>query len=105
MQDVRNDGDGSTHRAPLRFGTRVGIAVACGLTVAIVARAFAGASCTGPDSPAFASTCSGLVASLSTRLGVVVGVVVLLVGLVGTGILRAAEDLEARRAHDERGDR
>jgi hypothetical protein len=105
MRDVRNHGDGSTERAPLRLGARVGVAAVCGLAVAVAARAFAGASCTGPDSPAFASTCSGLVASLSTRLGVVVGVVVLLVGLVGTGILRAAEDLDARRADDERGDR
>jgi hypothetical protein len=92
-------------RAPLRLGMRLVVAAACGLTVAIVSGMVAGGSCTGPDLPTFDSTCSELVASLSVRLGVVVGVVVLIVGLVGTGVLRAAEEREARREHDDRGER
>ena len=105
MQDIRDRDGGSAARTPLRLGARLAVALGCGLAATIVSGLVAGGSCTGPDLPTFDSTCSELVASLSARLGVVVAVVVLLLGLVGRGILRAAEESEARRVRTDREDR
>jgi hypothetical protein len=75
----------------------VTIAACCGVAATAAARVFAGGSCPGYDPPSYASTCSGLVASLSTRLGVVVGCVTLFAGMLNAGLRRTAEEIEHRR--------
>jgi hypothetical protein len=91
-------------KRPLHLVTRVSVAAAFGVAATLATRAFAGSSCTQPEVPAFASTCSNLVASLSVRLGIVVGLVALLIELTRAGLLRTAEELDDRRHELALGD-
>jgi hypothetical protein len=80
-----------------RAMSRLTIAAWCGVAAAAATRVFAGATCTGVEPPGVTSTCDGLVESLSVRLGVVVGMVALLAMVMGSALLRTADELEERR--------
>jgi hypothetical protein len=86
-----------TASATRRVMSRLTIAAWCGVAATAATRAFAGATCTGVEPPGVTSTCDGLVESLSVRLGVVVGMVALLAMVMGSALLRTADELAERR--------
>jgi hypothetical protein len=87
-------------RAPASRTRRVAIwcaiAAASGIAATMATRIVAGPSCSEHDPPGVVSSCAGLVASLSTRLGVMVAVVALLACALGSGLMRTAEGIRER---------
>lgn len=72
-------------------------AVAVGVMVWFAAMEFAAGSCPARDMLRVTSSCRVLVASLAARVGAAAGAVVLLMGLVSTGLRRTAEAMEEDR--------
>jgi hypothetical protein len=81
----------------LHLGSLVLAAAVAGVFVGLGANRFAGGSCPGHDVVRYGSSCGELVSSLSWRVGILVGVATLVIGLVATGLLRTAEAMEDER--------
>ena len=92
-------GSATTERSPLRLRSWLVVATACGLVSAGAARVVAQSSCSGVE-PSFGSSCASLVETLSVRVGLVVGIVALLMGLIYVGLLRTAQELADRRREE-----
>jgi hypothetical protein len=91
MRPVQHSG-----RRIRRIATWCAIAAASGIAATMATRIVAGPSCSGYEPAGVVSSCAGLVASLSTRLGVMVAVVVLLACALGSGLIRTAEGIRER---------
>ena len=73
------------------------MAVLVGVGVWLAARAFGAGSCPPHDALRVATSCRGLVASLSLRVGALAGATVVLMDLTSTGLRRTAESIDEDR--------
>jgi len=95
-------GSDPTPRHTLRPSS-LAAAVAVGTMVWLTARSFAAGSCPPHDAPQFLSSCRALVGSLAIRVGITVGIAVLVVELLSASLRRTGEaiDEDRRTAADE----
>lgn len=94
-------------RGDLHLVTLIAAGCVVGVGVALLARSFAGGSCSGSELSGYGSSCAGLVSSLSLRVGAVAAVATVFMGLLNAGLARTAEQLEEvnRALSIEKGER